>query len=92
MVSSIDETLEGSLKIHQDAIISRIDLDKSHSFDYKLKSKNHGVYIMNVSGKVLIDNTVLESRDALGIWETDAFKINTEEDTSLLFIEVPMKF
>ena len=47
---------------------------------------------MNVSGKVLIDKTVLESRDALGIWETDAFKINTEEDTSLLFIEVPMKF
>ena len=92
LVTSIDETYEGSLKIHQDAIISRIDLDKSQVFDYKLKSKNHGVYIMNVSGKVLIDNTVLESRDAAGIWETDAFKINTEEDTSLLFIEVPMKF
>ena len=73
-------------------ILSRIDLDKSQSFDYKLKSNNHGVYIMNISGKVLIDNTVLESRDAAGIWETDAFKINTEEDTSLLFIEVPMKF
>jgi redox-sensitive bicupin YhaK (pirin superfamily) len=92
LVTSIDETHEGSLKIHQDVIISRMDLDKSHEFDYKLKSKNHGVYIMNISGKALIDNTVLESRDAVGISDTDSFNINTEEDTSLLFIEVPMNF
>ena len=92
LVTSIDDTHEGSLKIHQDAIISRIDLEKSFSFDYKLKSKNHGVYIMNISGKVVIDDTVLESRDAVGISDTDSFKMNTEEDTSLLFIEVPMNF
>lgn len=92
LVTSIDESDEGSLKIHQDAIISRIDLDKSFSFEYKLKSKNHGVYIMIISGNVNIENAILESRDAAGIWETDSFKINTEEDTSLLFIEVPMKF
>ena len=92
LVTSIDETSEGSLKIHQDAIISRIDLDKTQSFDYKLKSKNHGVYIMNINGRVQIDNILLESRDAAGICETDAFKTKAEEDSSLLFIEVPMNF
>jgi len=92
LVTSIDETHEGSLKIHQDAIISRIDLDKNSTFEYKLKSENHGVYIMNIHGNVLIDNQVLETRDAIGISETDTFTIKTSEDSGLLFIEVPMKF
>lgn len=92
LVSSIDENHEGSLKIHQDAVISRIDLDKSTAFEYKLKSENHGVYIMTISGSVLIDNTVLETRDAAGVSETKSFAIKAEKDSSLLFIEVPMEF
>src|SRR5690606_23467676 len=42
LVTSIDENHESSLKIHQDAIISRIDLDKGKTFQYTLKSENHG--------------------------------------------------
>ncbi len=92
LVTSFKDAHEGSLKIHQNAVISRIDLDKTSEFEYKLKSKNHGVYVMNINGKVLIDNQVLERRDAIGVSETDTFKINIEEDSSLLFIEVPMIF
>ncbi len=92
LVTSIDEAHDSSLKIHQNAVISRIDLDKNKTFVYKLKSINHGVYVMTVNGKVFIENQVLESRDALGIYETDLFEIKTEVETSLLFIEVPMKF
>lgn len=92
LVTSIDENHEGSLKIHQDAIISRIDLDKGKAFEYELKSKNHGVYVMTVFGKININEITLENRDAIGISDTDAFKINVEEDSSLLFIEVPMAF
>lgn len=92
LVTSIDENHEGSLKIHQDAIISRIDLDKGESFEYTLKSKNHGVYVMNIHGKIIIDKTTLDTRDAIGISDTDSFEINVEEDSSLLFIEVPMAF
>jgi hypothetical protein len=47
---------------------------------------------MNINGRVQIDNILLESRDAAGICETDAFKTKAEEDSSLLFIEVPMNF
>lgn len=92
LVTSIDENHEGSLKIHQDAIISRIDLDKGKTFNYKLKSENHGVYIMTVFGKINVNDVVLNTRDAMGVSNTEAFDINVEEDSSLLFIEVPMAF
>ena len=90
LVSSIDENHVGSLKIHQDAIISRIDLDKEGTFEYHLKSENHCVYVMNIFGAYFINDNKLESRDAIGISETTSFKIKTNEDSGLLIIEVPI--
>ncbi|WP_242158468.1 pirin family protein [Aestuariivivens sediminis] len=90
LVTSIDEDHEGSLKIHQDAVISRIDLDKGKSFEYILKKSDNGVYVMTINGLVQVDSKVLESRDAVGISETEKFQIMAKEDSSLLFIEVPM--
>lgn len=92
LVTSIDEAHEISLKIHQDAIISRIDLDKNNRFEYKLKSEKYGVYVMNIYGEMLINNHVLETRDAAGISETETFIMKANEDSSLLLIEVPMIF
>ncbi|KAA5825664.1 pirin family protein [Algibacter amylolyticus] len=90
LVSSINETHEGSLKIHQDALISRIDLDKGETFEYQLKSENHGVYVMTIFGKHSINENELNTRDAMGISDTSIFKIETIEDSGLLFIEVPI--
>jgi len=92
LVTSIDEDFEGSLKIHQDAKISRIDLDKDQIFEYELKSENHGVYVMNIHGNISVDGNHLETRDAVGISETPSFEIKANEDSGLLFIEVPMNF
>lgn len=92
LVTSIDEEHEGSLKIHQDAVLSRIDLDKGQTFNYKLKSDKHGVYVMNIFGEFLVDEKTLETRDAIGVSETSDFNIETKEDSSILFIEVPMEF
>ncbi|WNH12166.1 pirin family protein [Thalassobellus suaedae] len=92
LVTSIDEDHEGSLKIHQDAVLSRIDLDKGQTFNYKLKSDKHGVYVMNIFGEFLVDEKTLETRDAIGVSETSDFNIETKEDSSILFIEVPMEF
>lgn len=92
LVTSLDENHEGSLKIHQDAIISRMDLEKGKTFDYVLKSKSHGVYIMNVYGELIIDSTTLKTRDAMGISDANMVNIQASEDSSLLFIEVPMSF
>ncbi len=87
LVTSIDENHEGSLKIHQDALISRIDLEKGKTFKYHLKSENHGVYVMNIHGNIAINDTFLETRDALGVTNVSNFEINSKEDSSLLFIE-----
>jgi len=90
LVTSIDENAENTLKIHQDAIISRIDLDENSTLNYTLKSKKHGVFVMNVYGNVSIHSNILETRDALAISETESFSVISNEESSLLFIEVPM--
>ncbi|AOW20224.1 pirin family protein [Urechidicola croceus] len=90
LVTSIDENDEGSLKIHQDAVVSRIDLDKGKEFDYKLKTMNHGVYMMVISGNLSVEDIKVDTRDAIGIYETNDFKIVANEASEILFIEVPM--
>jgi redox-sensitive bicupin YhaK (pirin superfamily) len=92
LVTSYKDKTSHQLKVHQDALISRLDLGRGKTFDYKLKSKNHGVYIMLISGELVIDDLELKNRDALGIWQTELFAINAAEDTQILFIEVPMVF
>ena len=92
LVTSIDGNHEGSLKIHQDAIISRMDLDKGKAFQYQLKSKHHGVYLMTIYGTINVSGNRLETRDAIGISETDSFEMHAETSASLLFVEVPMEF
>lgn len=91
LVTCIDDSHEGSLKIHQDAILSRIDLDKGMSFEYRLKSASHGVYFMTIHGEIDIENQILQTRDAMGISETDKFTMKASEASEVLFIEVPMK-
>lgn len=90
LVSSVEDTTNGSLKIHQKAQISRIDLDKDIVFEYKIQYPNSGVYVMNVDGKIAVEDVELKQRDAMGIMQTESFVIKAKENTKLLFIEVPM--
>ena len=92
LVSSIDEELKGSLKIHQDAKISRIDLAEKSTFSYTLKSENHGVYMMVIDGTISIANESLSKRDAMGIYQTKNINVISESNSELLFVEVPMQF
>ena len=79
--------------IYQDAYFHLADFDKNISSEYKLKIKGNGVYIFVISGKISIACTILEKRDGMGIWETEAFTINSlNDDTEILLMEVPMKF
>jgi redox-sensitive bicupin YhaK (pirin superfamily) len=92
LVSSIDDDLKNTLKIHQDAQISRIDLDENSEFSYTLKSENHGLYVMVVEGQINIDDEILGKRDAMGIFEAKNINMKAEKVSELLFIEVPMLF
>ncbi len=90
LVTSTNDTASESLKIHQDAVISRIDLSENKSATYSLKYKNNGVYAMVINGKVSIAEHQLESRDAIGVENTNEFNITALTDSELLLIEVPM--
>ena len=92
LVTSYADKENNSLKIHQDAKISRVDLDEDKEIIYELKSKNHGVYVMLISGEIVINNQILKRRDAIGISETSDFKINSNQNAEVLCIEVPMLF
>ena len=92
LVSWIDDEVEGSLTIHQDAKISRIDLDKNTKFNYDLKTETNGVYVMVIEGDISVKNKKLKKRDAIGIEQTESFEIESIDNSELLFIEVPMKF
>ncbi len=90
LVSSFDHSDPESLKIHQNARLSRIDLESGHAADYEALSVNHGVYIMVIHGNIEVDGELLESRDAVGISEANSFSIRALDESGLLLIEVPM--
>lgn len=92
LVSSIHHNIEGSLGIHQEAQISRIDLDEGTRFSYKMSKNTNGVYTMIVEGNVLFGDNIVTKRDAISIQQTDSFDIVANTNAELLFIEVPLIF
>ena len=70
-----------------------------YNFFYRkrtLEVNSYDIYaklLPELSGKkssVAGDGYNLEKRDALGIWETDKFKIDITKDAEILVIDVPM--
>jgi redox-sensitive bicupin YhaK (pirin superfamily) len=92
LVTSYTDDAAHHLKIHQDVRISRMDLDKGNTFNYKLKSPNHGVYLMLINGELGINELELKRRDAIGLWQGEQFSFEAKESSEILFIEVPMFF
>lgn len=92
LVSSVDTINDGSLKIQQDAKISRITLSQGNDINYQLKSEKHGLYIFNIDGSIMVSDEELEKRDAVGVWETKEATIKANLTSDLLLVEVPMSF
>jgi redox-sensitive bicupin YhaK (pirin superfamily) len=92
LVSGYKEKNKESLKVHQDVLISRIDLSAENTFTYTMKSSNHGVYVMLISGSLKCQELTLEARDAMAISKTDKVSLFASKNAEILFIEVPMYF
>lgn len=86
------ERSEDKAWIHQDAWLSWANLNDGDSVNYQLHKPENGVYIMNVNGDTEVENNILESRDAIGITETNEVNITKKNKGSVLIIEVPMEF
>jgi redox-sensitive bicupin YhaK (pirin superfamily) len=78
--------------INQDAYFSLSRLEPNINLQYNTHSKGNGVYIFLISGKIRVNDTILERRDALGAFETQELSIQADVVSEILCIEVPMKF
>ncbi len=78
------------LWINQDAYFSQCELDKSKKINYKIQKEGNGVYIFLINGQIKIEDEILSKRDAIGIWDTSDVEITAEEDSRILFVDIPM--
>ncbi len=76
--------------IYQNAWFSVGEFDAGATQTYTLNDTDNGVYVFVISGSVVIDGTVLQPRDGLGVTETDTFAMDVITNAQVLVMEVPV--
>jgi redox-sensitive bicupin YhaK (pirin superfamily) len=77
--------------IHQDAWFHMGKFKKGITETYTVKRNENGVYAFVISGSVTINGQVLETRDALGITNTEQLEITAHSDAEILLMDIPME-
>lgn len=89
-ILSPNENDEG-VWIHQDAWFHMGKFDEGVSAVYELKKAGNGVYVFVISGNVTVDDTLLETRDAAGIWNVQSISLKAESNAEFLIMDIPME-
>ncbi len=77
--------------IHQDAWFHLGNFDKGVQSKYSFKKVGNGVYAFVIKGDFKLNDQVLNERDGLGVWNTNALSLESMSDNSeILLMEVPM--
>lgn len=77
--------------IHQDAWFSLGKFDQDFSVQYQTKRKENGVYIFVLKGDLTINNITVNTRDGIGITNTENIDIKAlTQDAEILVMDVPM--
>jgi redox-sensitive bicupin YhaK (pirin superfamily) len=76
--------------INQNARLSLGFFQKDKQVAYTLNPLNKGMFVFCISGSLTVDGTVLEARDAVGIWEREVIGITTLSDSRFVVIEAPI--
>jgi len=90
VVAPKDKIVDDALPISQQAYIYRANLDADRIIDLSLKSIKNGLYIFVVDGSVDVANNQIESRDAIGVYDTEGISIKAKNKSELIIIEIPM--
>jgi redox-sensitive bicupin YhaK (pirin superfamily) len=77
--------------IHQDAWFHMGKFEKGITETYTVKRNGNGVYAFVISGTVTINGQTLETRDALGITNTEKLEITATSDAEILLMDIPME-
>lgn len=81
----------GTAVINQDAFFSVSKLENGKSITYELNVYGNGVFVHCATGSIKINDMKLVAGDAIGIYETSFFLIQSIENAELIFVEVPMQ-
>jgi redox-sensitive bicupin YhaK (pirin superfamily) len=81
---------DDSIWINQDAWFSLAKLEKGKSLNYSLHKKGNGMYVFILKGDTMAAGQSLNSRDGLGMSQTDEINFSTETEAEILLIEVPL--
>ncbi|MEJ2053531.1 MAG: pirin family protein [Calditrichaceae bacterium] len=79
-----------SLRINQDAMISRASLSKDSMIEYTAHYENTGFYLFVIEGDVKVKDLRLTRRDGLGITKTNEVAITAFTNSDVLLLELPM--
>ena len=74
----------------QDTWFSIGKVETGKKLGYHLHQTHGGVYIFLIEGEIVVDGTVMQRRDGMGIYDTNSFELETLKDSHILLIEVPM--
>lgn len=77
------------LGINQSAYISRTFLTEGNEIQYRKNESDNATYFFLIDGKINIEKTELNTRDALGISEFETLTIKATENAHILAIETP---
>jgi redox-sensitive bicupin YhaK (pirin superfamily) len=76
--------------INQNAKLLLGQFDSAQEVTYSFNPDNKCLFIFSIEGKVNINGTDINERDAIGIWETDTVPIHCDAGTHFLVIEIPV--
>ena len=76
--------------INQNAKLSLGWFEKGENQEYFFNSTNKCVYLFVLKGLVRVGDETLGKRDAIGIWATDFFNVEAEQESEFIVIETPV--
>ena len=81
---------DGIVTINQNADLFLSKLDEGNEITHNI-AEERGVYLFLINGKVTVNGTTIENRDALKISEESIIKIEAMENSSFILFDVPLK-
>jgi redox-sensitive bicupin YhaK (pirin superfamily) len=87
---SPDKSNSDALWINQDATFSMGSFEAKKTIKYEMKTPGNGVYVFVLDGSLKINGQLLNKKDALGVYDTSSITIETEAESQLLIMDIPM--
>jgi quercetin 2,3-dioxygenase len=84
------DAADGGMWINQDARFSLARLDPGATIHYENKFAGNGMYVFLLEGSITVEDSEVNKRDALGVYETDSIEIKAQQASEVLLIEIPM--